>query len=153
VRFTTDDGRFGFLVEPTSYSGMYRFQLIVAGQLVGDDEPCFVETAMGALGSLPTLDDARLDAVRDDPASVLATLQTDDNLHDATTLSIAESLDRWLVCAYVHDKHVTVLAQAYADEEDILVGPLLTALTPVAEYAAVYGAALEYWSEQRSPTR
>jgi hypothetical protein len=152
VRFTTQDGRIGFLVEATSYSGMYRFQLIVDGGLVGDDEPCFLESAMSVLGSLPTLDDPRLDAVLDDPASVLALLQTDDALHDAATLSIAESLDRWLVCAFVHVEQVTVLAQPYADEEDILIEPLLAASVPVAEYTTVFENARAYWSELRYPS-
>ncbi len=150
MRFTTEDGRVGFLVEATSHAGMYRFQLIVAGQLVGDDEPCFLESAMSVLGSLPVLDDARLGAARDDPASVLALLQNDDALHDATTLSIAESLDRWLVCAYIHDKQVTLLTQPYADEEDILIEPLLSAFVPVAEYTTVFENARAYWSELRS---
>ena len=152
MRFTTGDGRFGFLVEPTSYSGMYRFQLIVAGELVGDDEPCFLESAMGTLGSLPALEDKRLDAVRNDPAATLTLLQSDDTLHDATTLSVAESLDRWLVCAYVHDKQAIFLAQAYADEEDILIGPLLTASVPVADYTTVFGETQAYWSALRSPS-
>jgi hypothetical protein len=150
VRFTTDDGQFGFLVEPTSYSGMYRFQLIVAGVLVGDEEPCFLESAMGTLGALPTVDDARLDAARNEPAAALEVLQTDDILHDATTLSIVESLDRWLVCAYIHDKQVVFLAQAYSDDEDVLVGPLLTAFVPVVDYVAVFGDARAYWSELRA---
>jgi hypothetical protein len=150
MRFTTDDGQFGFLVEPTSYSGMYRFQLIVAGELVGDDEPCFLESAMGTLAALPTLDDERLDAARNDPAAALAILQTDETLHDITTLSVAESLDRWLVCAYIHDKQAVFLARAYADEEDVLVGPLLTAFVPVADYVAVFDGTRAYWSELRA---
>jgi hypothetical protein len=150
MRFTTDDGQFGFLVEPTSYSGMYRFQLIVAGELVGDDEPCFLESAMGTLAALPTLDDERLDAARNDPAAALAILQTDETLHDITTLSVSESLDRWLVCAYIHDKQAVFLAQAYADEEDVLVGRLLTAFVPVADYVTVFDGTRAYWSELRA---
>jgi hypothetical protein len=137
VRFTTEDGRFGFLIEPTSYSGMFRFQLVLAGQLVGDEEPCFLESAMGTLRSLPVLTDARLDAVRSDPASVLAALRTDEALHDATTLSIAESLDRWLVCAYVNGEQAIFLTRAYSADGNELVGPLLTAIVPLRDYAAL----------------
>ncbi|WP_030440956.1 hypothetical protein [Actinoplanes subtropicus] len=150
MRFTTDDGQFGYLVEPTSYSGMYRFQLIVARELVGDDEPSFLESAMGTLGRLPTVEDARLDSARNDPAAAMAVLQTDDDLHDMTTLSVAESLDRWLVCAYIHDKQAVFLVQAYADEEDVLVGPLLAAFVPVADYTAVFDETQAYWSELRA---
>jgi hypothetical protein len=150
VRFATDDGRFGFLVEPTSYSAMYRFQLIVAGELVGDEEPSFIESAMSTLSELPRVEDHRLDAAPSDPAAALAILQNDDELHDATTLSIAESLDRWLVCAYVHDGSAAFLVRAYAEEDDVLIGPLLTSFVPIADYNAVFREAQEYWSGHRN---
>ena len=67
-------------------------------ELAGDGEPCFLESAMKTLGSLSTVDD--VDVARNDPANALAVLQTDDRLHDATTLSVAEPLDGWRVCAY-----------------------------------------------------
>jgi hypothetical protein len=105
---------------------------------------------MGTLAALPTLDDERRDATRNDPAAALAILQTDETLHDITTLSVSESLDRWLVCAYIHDKQAVFLAQAYADEEDVLVGRLLTAFVPVADYVTVFDETRAYWSELRA---
>jgi hypothetical protein len=145
MRFLTDDGRFGFLVTPLAGRGMFRFQLIIDGRLIGDTEPCFLETAMADLGNLPHLDDERLGQLSSNPDVVLSALLFDDELHDRTTLPIAESLDCWLVNAYVYEGNVVMIARAH--EDGSLASPALISIIGFAEYAPIIDAARSYWSK------
>src|SRR5436305_5237534 len=101
MRFSTDDGRFGFVVTPVNDLGLFRFQIVIAGQLVGDTEPCILGTAMKQIGKLYRVDGSNADQVIADAARALAALRSDDKMNDATMLSLAESLDRWRVFGYL----------------------------------------------------
>jgi hypothetical protein len=145
MRFLSDDGRFGFLVTPLAGRGMFRFQLVIDGRLIGDTEPCFLGTAMRVLGNLPHLNDERLGLLSSDPDVVLSALLSEEQLHDPTTLSIAESLDRWLIHGYVYEGNVVMIARG--DEDGLLTGPTLISIVGSAEYGPVFDAAYSYWSK------
>jgi hypothetical protein len=149
MRLSTDDGLFGFIVTPADF-GMYRFQLIVDGELVGDTEPCFLESAMRSLGRLQQLNDIRLGQISINATSVMAAIETDDVLHDAALLQIAESLDAWKVRGYVYKGDVTLLAQRYLSEPGGGVGDrILVSTVPFAEYCSILGASYDYWAKTR----
>jgi hypothetical protein len=149
MRFSTDDGLFGFIVTPVSASGMYRFQLVIQGEQVGDAEPCFLETAMSSLGKLHQLDDSRLARISVDTASVMAIIDADDVLHDAALLQVAESLDGWKVRGYVYNGDATVLAQKYAPGSSVSEGLVLFSVLPLTEYWSVLHASHDYWAQTR----
>lgn len=142
MRVSTDGGRFGFIL--TWVAGdMFRFRIIVGGQSIGEDDPCILGSAMHRLGHLKRLDDARLRRLSVDPAEVFSVLRTDEMLHDAATLSLAESLDRWLIHGYVCQGDVTFLAQEYGNGE--LGGPILTSVVAESEYYSIFDAIHRYW--------
>jgi len=143
MRLLTDDGRFGFVVTPLVGHGMFRFQIIVDGQLIGDRDPCPVGTAMKQLGDLPHLDDKRLGQLSANPVALLTALRFDEVLHDAATLSLAESLDRWLIYGYVYEGGITMIAQAY--EEGAVVGSISVSVVGSAEYDSIVDAVRSYW--------
>jgi hypothetical protein len=149
MRFLTDDGLFGFIVTPLTGSGMYRFQLVIHGELVGDIEPCFLESAMRSLGRLQELADSRLRRVSVDVASVMGILESDDLLHDAALLQVAESLDGWKVRGYVYEGNATFLATSYMPGSDRIENPIMFAVVPLAEYDSIFGAAHDYWVKTR----
>ncbi|MGW2057945.1 hypothetical protein ACWCOZ_29225 [Streptomyces sp. NPDC001840] len=141
----TDDGRFGFLVAPLAGRGMFRFQLVIDGRLIGDTDPCILGTAMARLGSLAHLDDERLDLLFSDMDVVLSALLTEEELHDRTTLSIAESLDDWLIHGYVYKGNVVMVARG--DENGSLAGPALISVVTSSEYEPIIESARNYWSK------
>ncbi|WP_435126197.1 hypothetical protein [Micromonospora tulbaghiae] len=149
MRFSTDDGLFGFVVTPLIGSGMYRFQLVVHGELVGDTEPCFLESAMGTFGRLHQLDDSRLGQISADASSVMATIDSDDMLHDSALLSVAESLDGWKIRGYVYEGDATVLAQRYMSRPGGAEDPILVSIVPLTEYCSVFDASYDYWAKTR----
>jgi hypothetical protein len=145
MRFLTDNGEFGFLIRPLTGRGMFQFQLVVAGQVIGDSEPCILGSAMKQLGSLPRLDDERLALISSDPAVVMSALRSDEELHDATTLSLAESLDRWSINGYMYKGSAVMLAEACG--EDSATSPLLVSIVDAAEYQSIVDVIRSYWSE------
>jgi len=136
MRVSTDDGRFGFILEPVA-GDMVRFQIIVDGRSIGDDGPCIIGSAIYQLQRLKTLDDGRLGCLPDDPVAVSLALRTDEDLHDAATLSLAESLDQWLIHGYIFNGRVAILAQEY--ERGELAGPILVSVLDKAEYDRIFG--------------
>jgi hypothetical protein len=151
MRISTDDERFGFIVTHLTGRDMFRFQLIISGQVIGDSEPCILGSAMKQLGNLRTFDDERLAELSSDPAAVIFALRTDQFLHDASTLSLAESLDEWMVNGFIYDGRVVMLAQDYRDEA--APGVLLTSLVDTVEYDSIFHAVHGYWSETKSAVR
>ncbi len=149
MRFLTDDGLFGFVVTPSTSPGMYRFQLVIHGELVGDMEPCFLESAMRSLGGLHEMVDGRLRRISVDAGSVMEILESDDSLHDAALIQVAESLDGWKVRGYVYEGNATFLAASYMPGLDDMKNPVSVAVVPLAEYDSVFGAAHDYWARTR----
>ncbi|MER7039634.1 hypothetical protein [Streptomyces microflavus] len=148
MRFLTDDGRFGFLVAPSEGRGMFRFQLIIDSQLIGDAEPCILGTAMARLRGLAHLEDDRLGLLFSNRDAVLSALLAEEELHDRTTLSIAESLDDWLIHGYVYKGDVVVVARG--DEDGSLMGPTLVSVVASVEYDPIIEAVRGYWSSVNS---
>jgi hypothetical protein len=145
MRVLTDDGKFGFLIAPLAGRGMFRFQIVLAGQLIGDAEPSILGPALQQLERRPNLTDKRLSQPLKDPARIMSILRFDEDLHDPTMLSFVESLDRWLVYGYVYEKHYVMLAQAYGGGATI--GPVLVSVVDVAEYDAIVDVVCGYWSK------
>lgn len=151
MRVSTDDERFGFIITRLDGLHMFSFQLIISGQLIGDSDPCILGSAMHQLGNLPTFDDARLAGLASDPASAIPLLHTDESLHDGSTVTGSESLDRWSVNMFIHEGCVVLLAQAYCDDdEEGPSGELLTAFVDVAEYDLMFKVVCDYWSATRT---
>jgi hypothetical protein len=143
LRLLTDDGKFGFLVAATPSRGMLRFQVIIEGHLIGDSEPCILGTAVKQLGNRPRLEDKRLGALSVDPYVVLSALRADEYLHDLTTMSLAESLDHWVINGYFYEGNFVMLAQAYDNNEPTDL-PLI-AVVDAAEYISIVDAVRSYW--------
>lgn len=144
MRFSTNDGKFGFLVSPFENSrGMFRFQLIIDSALIGDTDPCFLETAMIQLGNLPHLEDRRLRSLLADPQSVFSALLYEKDLHDRATLPLAESMDHWLIHGYVHDGNVVMIVRG--DRDGTLAGPDLISTLSVKCYKHIFDATCSYW--------
>jgi hypothetical protein len=128
MKFLADDDRFGIVVTPTGWRHMYQFRLVIDGRLIGDAEPCIIGSAIKRLGDLDTLSDPRLSIGLSDPAALVRLVvgigrldiesgegpdSADTDLHDGTVLSLAESLDSWLVLGFRHDRSVVFLASRY----------------------------------------
>jgi hypothetical protein len=128
VKFLADDDRFGIVVSPAGCRHMYQFQLVINGRLIGDAEPCIIGSAITRLGDLKTLSDPRLSLGLSDPAALVRRVASigeldiesgeepdsaDTDLHDGTVLSLAESLDSWLVLGFRHARSVVFLASQY----------------------------------------
>jgi hypothetical protein len=116
MRFTTDDGEFGFIVMPVGGRGMFRFQIVLQGSVIGDEEPCFLTTAMKQLRSLPRFDEEAFRPGLAEVAAIASRLRVDEDRHDASAISLAESLDRWHVFGYVSGGNVVLLAQEDGSE-------------------------------------
>jgi hypothetical protein len=160
VKFLADDDRFGIVVTPAGWRHMYQFRLVIGGRLIGDAEPCIIGSAMMRLGSLTTLSDPRLSLALTDPAALVRLVayaggldiesgegpgSADTDLHDGTVLSLAESLDSWLVLGFRHDRGVVFLASYRAGGA---LGPVTAVIEPpvydsLVEMARVYWAKLE----------
>jgi hypothetical protein len=145
VKFLADDDRFGIIITPTEYRQMYEFRLVLGGRLVGDAEPCIIGTAMLTLGDLKELDDRRLSPDPSGYAALVRLLETDEELHDATTLSISESLDNWQLHAYRHEGRVFFVAREYQARETS--GELIIVAVEQAIYDPLFEMSHIYWTK------
>ncbi|MEU1585733.1 hypothetical protein [Micromonospora sp. NPDC005710] len=142
MRFLDDRGQFGLLVSPLAFHRLFRFQFIVEGRLVGDDEGCIIGSVMTQLTDRPRIDDERLDLLEVDPAAFMEVMATDEYLHDSTIMSSVESLDRWTVYSYVRAKCFTMVARQVSIQEP---GQILVANVDEVEFEAIVNAARTYW--------
>lgn len=147
MRYSTDDGRFGFVLTKLSGRGMFKFQIVVDAIVVGDDEPCILGTAMVRLRDLALLETDRLDFLSKESDDILLTLRTDDTLNEAAQLSIAESLDNWRIFAYVNNENVVFLSQSACGS--LPDGPALISVVPVAEYNSIVEIVHNHWLSSR----
>jgi hypothetical protein len=149
VRFLTDDGGFGLLIAPLPGRDMFRFQMIIGDQLIGDSEPCILGSAMWQLRNLPFLADSRFGSLRDHLAEVLPLLRCDQEIHDATSLSLAESLDLWLINGYIYQGSATVLAM----HDPAAADSALISTMSLTAYEPVVGASYDYCKSQANRQR
>ncbi|MEU4568113.1 hypothetical protein [Micromonospora sp. NPDC023956] len=140
--FLDDSGQFGLLVTPLAGHRMFRFQLIVEGQLIGDSEGCILGSVMAQLKNRPRIDDERLDLLGIESAQFMELLADDEFLHDSTIMSSVESLDRWTVYSYVRKKRFVIVAQEVSTRES---GPILTASVDEVAFNSIVDAARGYW--------
>jgi hypothetical protein len=158
VKFLADDDRFGIVVTPAGWRHMYQFRLVIGGRLIGDAEPCIIGSAMMRLGSLTTLSDPRLSLALTDPAALVRLVASagrldiesgeepgsaDTDLHDGTVLSLAESLDSWLVLGFRHDCGVVFLASYRAG---CALDPVTAAVIEPPVYDSLVEMARVYWA-------
>src|SRR5262245_27593016 len=121
---------------------MFRFQLVVDGQLVGDREGCIIGSVMTQLENRPHIDDRRLDLLDANPVEFMELFAVDEFLHDSTIMSSVESLDQWTVYSYVRTGRFFVVAQEVVERK---VGPILAADISEAEFDSIVDAARRYW--------
>ena len=149
MKFLADDDRFGIVITPTEYRTptegrrFYRFQLVVDGVLLGDTEPCIIGSAMNRLGNLHTLNDRRLSSGLSNPTKLMELLQVDEELHDPASLSLAESLDNWLLYGYRYEENVVFMAREYQSPE--IFGDVLAVAIDSFVYDSLFEMALIYW--------
>jgi hypothetical protein len=145
MKFLTDDDDFGIIVTPAGSPHMYQFRLVVNGRALGDREPCIIGSAVKRLGRLKKLDDSRLDPGLADPATLMRLLETDDELHDATTLSLSESLDNWLLRSYEYEGNVFLMACEYRVLEAS--GEVLSVTIDSSVYCSLVEMFRTYWTK------
>jgi hypothetical protein len=150
LRFLDDSGRVGLLVSPVLGDRMFRFQLVVDGQLVGDQDGCILGSVMTQLKNRPRIDDKRLDLLDADPVQFMELLAVDEFLHDSTIMSSVESLDRWTVYSYVHAGRFIIVAQEVAGQD---ASPIFVAGIDEAEFNSIVDAARRYWLESHQVSR
>ena len=159
MKFLADDGRFGIVITPAAGQHMYQFQLVIAGRTVGDAEPCIIGSAMKGLASLKAPGDPRLALALSDPAALVRLVaaigeldiesgdepdDADIDLHDSTVLSLAESLDSWLLLGFAYGRQVVFLASQYQDGRTG--GEVITAVVEPLAYEALLEASRAYWT-------
>jgi hypothetical protein len=145
VKLSTDDSRFGVVITPSASHDQrfFTFQLVIAGETIGDREPSIVWTAVNGLHAVPVVVDQRLDPVRNAPASIVELCLADEHLHDEVVHSQSESLDGWLTIAYILDNRVVWIAREYADP-----GHVLSTTLCLSEFNEVARAVLTYHQAQ-----
>lgn len=143
MRFSTGDGRFGVIVSPAGSPQMFQFQLVIQGRVLGDSEPCVIGSAIKRLSSLRKLSDDRLSPGALSSKALMGLLEGDEELHDATTLSLAESLDNWLLRAYEYEDQVVFVGRKYrpagASPEIVLT------VVDASSYGSLIAEARSYW--------
>ena len=127
---STDDGQFGMILTRAGSDGMFRFQLIVGGRLIGDADPCVPASGLRQLEQLKPLEDVRVGGLLDSPAGMAAFLRSD-------VLVLAESLDRWLIRGFVYESDVHILAQECPNGAVVLASTV-----DIGEYELIMAAGL-----------
>lgn len=144
MRFVTDDGNFGFIVTQHGGRHMFRFQLVMEGQVIGDAEPSILGSAMHQFSSLAQMNDARLSPTVIEPSDILSVLLTDEDIYDRVLLSSAESLDQWDIRGYRINGNAVLLAQQYHDGE--LSGRIYSAVLQECQYQELIDMVRHYWN-------
>jgi hypothetical protein len=147
MRFSSDDERFGVLISASSGAAdprFFRFQLILRGTVIGDVDDSLVYHAVQQLGRLPHADGHRLSASVGDPSELLRIALTDEDVHDQLIRSWSESLDRWILVAFIVGDLAVWVGQA-VDLSGNRTGPVLHAQLSVAEYEEIAGHVQSYF--------
>lgn len=141
--FMTDDGGFGVVITPSSGEGMFQFRLVLRSVPVGDCEPCILGSAMDQLGGICSVDLAGIDPLTIDPDFLIEALVRNDEIHDSVVLSLAESMDGWLICGFIYEDKLVMVAKGRNDasEEE----RVASCVVGVAEYNSVVEKVREYW--------
>jgi hypothetical protein len=150
MRFSTDDNQFGLLISPTSTWGMFRFQVLLAGHLIGDEESSFIHSAMGELKNLPDFSEEIALKLEGEPARVVSVLYANEYLHDPSATLQAESLDSWMIYRYKTGDRVVFLAQeAGVHPKD---ASIVEVIVDLHEYQDLVNIATSYWSRINEET-
>lgn len=100
--------------------------------------------ALRRLPRLAVVDDERVAELVDEPARLIELLADDEQLHDATLLSIAESLDEWSLFGFQLAGRVHFLA---AEARGGAGAEVVTSAVDLGEYEPVVTAARRYWQD------
>ncbi|MFE2528021.1 hypothetical protein ACFXEL_27725 [Streptomyces sp. NPDC059382] len=120
---------------------MFRFQIVVGGRLIGDQEGCILGSIMAQLEDRPRIDDAKFDA-KIDPTGLMDMLAADESLYDATMMSSVESLDGWTLHGFIHADRFILLAREVVRDG---FGAILVGSVEKADYDSIVEAAREFW--------
>ena len=71
--------------------------------------------------------------------------RADEALHDRTVLSLAESLDDWLVLGFRHDRAVVFLASPF--QADGALGPVTAAVIEPPVFDSLVEMSSAYWAK------
>ena len=148
MRISTDNSEFGVLIGRAGSHDhrFFRFQLIVAGEVIGDQQPGILGSAMHRLEQVPLVADPRLAVPEADPDRVLVTAYADPALHDEVLFCHAASLDGWQIVSYQHDQRVVWVARSDGE----CTNPTLVATVPLADYQEVVGEISTYWRSREA---
>jgi hypothetical protein len=149
----TEDGSFGVIISAAGAgydSRFFSFQLIVGGQTIGDSEPSVIWSAVDRLSHLPVLDDPRLNEPTRDPQVALEAVLTDEQCNRAL-FDGAESLDGWIVAAYVHTSTIVWLTQQIGSDSK-RVGPIKAAVIKDADYNSIANRVRAYHAQLSQPS-
>ena len=141
VLIATDDGQFGFIIAELPGLGLFHFQVVVEGHAIGDADGTMLGSAVYRLANLKSVDHEDL-AQLEDRVSIFEFLNGDD-IHDAVTLSVAESLDQWLIRAFIQGERVVFMAQEFSGEN--LVGPIFVSIVDRHQYDSIVESVRSYW--------
>ncbi len=97
---------------------------------------------MTQLKNRPRIDDRRLDLLDIDLFKFMELLAVDEFLHDVTTMSSVESLDRWTVYSYVRGERFIIVAQEAGTLEP---SPIFMTNIEEVDFNSVVDAARNYW--------
>jgi hypothetical protein len=125
---------------------------LIDSVIVGDTDPCIVGYAVERLQRLETVSNPLLSPETDDLTTVLSVVRSDADLHDRLLGVWTESLEQWLVLAYLFDENAVWIAQAY-DAEGRLTGPVLATRVPINSYIDVARQVGSYWREHSTVTK
>ena len=137
----TDDGQFGFIIAELPGLGLFRFQVVVEGHAIGDADGTMLGSAVYRLANLNAVDDEDL-AQLEERVRIFEFLDGDD-IHDAVTLSVAESLDQWLIRAFIQGERVVFMAREYSGEN--LIGPIFGSIVDRHQYDSIVDSVRHYW--------
>src|SRR5581483_10528659 len=125
VRFMTNEGEFGILLAKSSAGTAeanpatcrFRFQLLLDGHLIGDEEPCIPGSAFGHLRKPFRIDPAQWPDLPAEPERMYAYLDADATLHEQTRAPQAQSLEGWSTKQFVTGSRVVLLARENRGEK------------------------------------
>lgn len=153
MRFLTNEGEFGILLAKASNGAeadpamaVFRFQLLLDGELVGEAKPCNPGPAFGNLRKPCRLDADRARGLPGGPEALHAYLHADALLHAGTKGPRAASMDGWACHLFVAGSRVALLARDRRGPERDAAGAVRSCSVGIEDYFDVVGCAFEYWN-------
>jgi hypothetical protein len=141
MRVTTNDGRFGFLLNPLPGGKFFRLAIEIGGLVVGDQEPSLIWGDLQAFRRLNPIDDPRADPCHL-PLTIRRVLLADEDLYESSLLGLGETFDRWLVRGYLWGEVAVLVVGLHDDEQSTVIETI--GASEYFEVVRVATAALRY---------